>query len=75
MQKAGRVIVINPSNDAEKDKDMVQNLLGEWAAVLSYIGTYSELQCSQTLGHAERVSCSARRHWDVSRVSCSTRRH
>ena len=50
MQKAGRVIVINPSNDAEKDKDMVQNLLGEWAAVLSYIGTYSELQCSQTLG-------------------------
>ena len=29
LQKAGRVIVINPSNDAEKDKDMVQNLLGE----------------------------------------------
>ena len=29
MQKAGRVVVINSSNDAEKDKDLVQNLLGE----------------------------------------------
>ena len=62
MQKAGRVIVINPSNDAEKDKDMVQNLLGEWAAVLADTGACSELQCSQTLGHASRVSCSAHRH-------------
>nr|KAG5690953.1 hypothetical protein BaRGS_027272 [Batillaria attramentaria] len=27
IKKTGRLIVVNPSNDAEKDKDMVQNLL------------------------------------------------
>lgn len=27
-QKTGRIIVVNPTNDPEKDKDMVQHLLG-----------------------------------------------
>ena len=35
LQKAGRVIVVNPDNDVEKDREMVQVLLGEWVA-LSY---------------------------------------
>lgn len=29
VQKTGKLIVVNPTNDAEKDKDMVQHLLGE----------------------------------------------
>ena len=29
LQKAGRVIVVNPDNDVEKDREMVQVLLGE----------------------------------------------
>ena len=32
IKMAGRVIVINQSNDPEKDKDMVQNLLGKTLA-------------------------------------------
>jgi hypothetical protein len=30
LQKTGRLFMINPDNDPEKDIDMVQHLLGEF---------------------------------------------
>ena len=36
LQKTGKLIVINLENDHDKDKDMVQLLLGESAALRSF---------------------------------------
>ncbi len=35
LQKTGRLFVINPENDGEKDKEMVQQLLGEFTFLSS----------------------------------------
>ena len=34
FQKTGRLFVINPENDLEKDKDMVQQLLGKMTLIM-----------------------------------------